>query len=388
MVIDCDTHVIPKDAFDYMAEEWSRQKPVLRFNEKGLYTHCDFAGKPAIIPGTSPLPSFADSRGGSGSDIVGMCDFEARVRDMELLGTDRQVLIPQFSPWAWSNLLEPRLASAIARSYNRSILKVMEEYPGKFIGVAMAPLQDLALAAEEIEWSKANDFKAVVCDYTYCSPEHPYGETLGERRELWPFFQKVEEAGLVLYLHAIQHGHRALNFQRFQKIGLDIFAPHDGHMTLVSFITSGLLDEFPGLKVVYTEGGTAWIAPLARRLDDRFKRATADYSRDAGASLAGSARPSGLAPKGEAAAKNKRLPSDYLRSNLFFTIETEEPALAEAVSFLGAGHFLFATDYPHDDPGGLMKWQDMELFTGNRAVSESDKELIRSENAARLFNLR
>ncbi|HEY7819981.1 MAG TPA: amidohydrolase family protein, partial [Vicinamibacteria bacterium] len=294
MVIDCDTHVIPKDAFDYMGEGWSHLRPALRFDDRGLYTHCDFAGKPATVSGTTPLPSFADSRGGSGSDILGMCDFEARVKDMDLLGTDRQVLLPQFSPWAWSTLLEPRLAAAIARSYNGSILKVMEEYPGKFIGVALAPIRDVETAVREVEWSKSNGFKAVVCDYTYCSSDHPYGETLGERRELWPFFQKIEEAGLVLYLHAVQHGHRAFNFQRFQKIGLDIFAPHDGHMTLVSLITSGLLDEFPGLQVVYTEGGTGWIAPLARRLDERFRRSTPDYSRDAGTSLgSGSARPSG-----------------------------------------------------------------------------------------------
>jgi predicted TIM-barrel fold metal-dependent hydrolase len=80
-------------------------------------------------------------------------------------------------------------------------------------------------------------------------------------------------------------------------------------------------------------------------------------------------------------------PSDYLRKNVFFTIETEEAELAEAVSFLGAGRFLFATDYPHDDPGGLMKWQDAELFAGNESIAESDKDLIRSENAKRLFDL-
>jgi len=71
---------------------------------------------------------------------------------------------------------------------------------------------------------------------------------------------------MVLYLHAVQHGHRAINFRRFQRIGLDIFAPHD-------------------------------------------------------------------------------------------------------------------------DPGGLKKWEDRELFEANRRISQTDKELIRWQNAYGLFNL-
>lgn len=385
MVIDCDTHIIPRDAFDYMEEKWMGLRPLLQFNERGLYSHCDFPARPPEVAGTTPLLSFASSRGGSGVDIIGMSRLEARVEDMGRLGVDQQVLVPQFSPWAWSTLLEPGLAAAIARSYNSSIARITKEYAGKFTGVALIPLQDVEVAVQGVEWAKSNGFKAVVADYTYCSREHPYGETLGEHRELWPLFRKVEELGMVLYLHAVQHGHRALNFQRFQRIGLDIFAPHDGHMTLVSLVTSGLLDDFPDLKVVYTEGGTAWIKPLAQRLDARFERSIADYSRDAGTSARGSGGPKRLVPKEEADPKNKSRPSDYLRKNVFFTIETEERGLAEAIEFLGAERFLFATDYPHDDPGGLMKWQDMELLAGNKSLSEEDKEKICWKNAQALF---
>ena len=85
--------------------------------------------------------------------------------------------------------------------------------------------------------------------------------------------------------------------------------------------------------------------------------------------------------------KNKLPPSDYFRRNFYFTIETEEPELPEAIEFLGAKHFLFATDYPHDDPGRRMKFKDVELLQANQKISETDKELIRSENAKRLFKI-
>ena len=85
--------------------------------------------------------------------------------------------------------------------------------------------------------------------------------------------------------------------------------------------------------------------------------------------------------------KNKLPPSHYFRNNFFWTIETEEAELAEAVQFLGAERFLFATDYPHDDPGGRMKYKDVELLAANPNIAETDKEKIRRQNAQSLFNL-
>ena len=92
-------------------------------------------------------------------------------------------------------------------------------------------------------------------------------------------------------------------------------------------------------------------------------------------------------PKEEARPKNKLKPSNYLRRNVHFTIETEEPELAEAINFLGAERYLYATDYPHDDPGGLMKWQDRDLFESNQEISQTDKDMIKYLNAQRLFHL-
>jgi predicted TIM-barrel fold metal-dependent hydrolase len=86
--------------------------------------------------------------------------------------------------------------------------------------------------------------------------------------------------------------------------------------------------------------------------------------------------------------KNKKPASCYFKNNFYFTIETEEPELPEAIEFLGAERFLFATDYPHDDPGGKMKFEDVRLLRDNPKISETDKELIRWKNAQRLFQLR
>ena len=52
----------------------------------------------------------------------------------------------------------------------------------------------------------------------------------------------------------------------------------------------------------------------------------------------------------------------------------------------GAARFLVATDYPHNDPGGRVKFSDVELLRSNDKISIDDKELMRRYNAERLFH--
>ncbi len=385
MIIDCDTHVIPRNAFDDMDEKFAHLEPIFHFDEEGHYYTCDFPGAPPEVPGTTPLPPIR----GQGTDFDGMCDIEARLKDFNRLGVDQQLLVPQFTGW-WSYLIESRLATAMAHSHNLSVLKIMRKYPGRFIGATLVALQDLKGAIAEMEWGCENGFSTVVLDYTYPVQEHPYGETIGSRRELWPFFKRAEELDIPILFHAVQHGHRLVNALKFQKEGLDIFAPHDNQMNLVSLITSGLLDDFPNLKIIQTEAGTAWIKPLMQRLERTFDRPPVNYA-DENPNPRGrrrvQERAKQVVPPEVSSEKNKLPPSHYFKNNFYFTIETEEPEVAEAVEFLGAEHFLFATDYPHDDPGGRMKFKDAELLKSNNKISESDKELIRWKNAERLFGL-
>ena len=83
--------------------------------------------------------------------------------------------------------------------------------------------------------------------------------------------------------------------------------------------------------------------------------------------------------------RNKQPVSHYFRNNLFFTIETEEPELPDSIDLLGASQFLFATDYPHDDPGGRMKYKDVQLLRDHTRISEADKEIIRHTSAAAML---
>src|SRR5262249_55229012 len=118
----------------------------------------------------------------------------------------------------------------------------------------------------------------VVLDKVFPVKDHPYGEPLGSHRELWPFLKRAEELSMPIYLHNVQHGHRISNLSLFQKDGLYVFAPEEGQMSLVSLITSGLLDEYPRLQFIFNQAGTAFIKPLVVRLGKILEETPPEYT--------------------------------------------------------------------------------------------------------------
>jgi predicted TIM-barrel fold metal-dependent hydrolase len=384
MIIDMDTHILPRDIYDYVEGPSVDRKPRFEFNSEGALTGWEFPGA-FYVKGTTPLPP-----PGAGGKHKGLSDMEMRLEEYRKLGIEQQLLLPQFSAIFFNYTLDPELGFQMAHSYNLSILKLLKQYPRELIGAALVALQDVPTAIREMEWAVANGFRAVSVDKVFPVREHAYSETLGSHRELWPFFKRAEELGLPVVLHNIQHGHRISNLAIFQRDGLDIVSPAEGQLSLVSLCTSGLFDDFPGLKVVFTEAGSAFIKPLIERFDAAFVKAPLNYEdEDATARfhrkvVPGSERLSAgkrLTTLEEYENRNKQPVSHYFKNNLFFTIETEEPELADSIRMLGASQFLFATDYPHDDPGGRMKYKDVELLKAHAGIVEADKELIRSGNA-------
>jgi predicted TIM-barrel fold metal-dependent hydrolase len=81
----------------------------------------------------------------------------------------------------------------------------------------------------------------------------------------------------------------------------------------------------------------------------------------------------------------KERPSELVRkSNVFFSIEPGESQLANTIDYVGAEHFLFASDVPHWDcefPGNL------QHIRNHPALSDGVKEQILYKNAKRLFSL-
>ena len=388
MIIDMDTHILPRDIYDYMEGPTADQRPQFEYDKDGLLVKWSFPGN-FQVKGTTPLPP-----PGAGGKHLGLSNMDVRLEEFRKLGIDKQILLSQFSAIYFNYTLEPELALQMAHSHNIAIMNLLKKYPKELIGAALVALQDVPTAIAEMEWAKKNGFQAIAMDKVFPVREHQFSETLGSHRELWPFFKRAEDLGMPIVLHNVQHGHRISNMMIFQRDGLDTLCPAEGQMSLASLCTSGLFDDFPNLKMVFTEAGSAFIKPLLDKLDAAFVKPPLNYEdEDATARFHRRVVPVSerlsagkrLTPLAEYEVKNKQPASEYFKKNIFFTIETEEPELPDSIEMLGASQFLFATDYPHDDPGGRMKYKDVELLRDNPRIAEDAKDIIRYKSAAAML---
>ncbi|MCX7136930.1 MAG: amidohydrolase family protein [Proteobacteria bacterium] len=388
MIIDMDTHILPRDVYDHMEGPTADLRPRFEYDKDGLLVKWSFPGE-YRVKGSTPLPP-----PGAGGKHLGLSNMDVRLEEYQKLGIDKQLLLSQFSAIYFNYTLDPALAIQMAHSHNIAILNLIKKYPNELIGAALVAMQDVPTAISEMEWAKKNGFQAIAMDKVFPVREHQFSETLGSHRELWPFFKRAEELGMPIVLHNVQHGHRISNMMIFQRDGLDTLCPAEGQMSLASLCTSGLFDDFPNLKMVFTEAGSAFIKPLLDRLDAAFVKPPLNYEdEDATARFLRRVMPVSerlsagkrLTSLEEYEVKNKKPVSEYFKKNLFFTIETEEPELPESIEMLGATQFLFATDYPHDDPGGRMKYKDVQLLRDNPRITEEAKDIIRSTSAAAML---
>jgi predicted TIM-barrel fold metal-dependent hydrolase len=56
-------------------------------------------------------------------------------------------------------------------------------------------------------------------------------------------------------------------------------------------------------------------------------------------------------------------PLPNFKHNFWFTIEVEEENFIQNAQLVGWDRLLFATDYPHNDIGGLNQYCDVDMLT-------------------------
>jgi len=248
---------------------------------------------------------------------------------MDAMGIDVQALAPapaQTYYWA-----DPELGRQTARTVNDNIASIVAGHPDRFVGLGTVPLQDVGLAIAELERIVAeHGFRGVEINTNVA------GEDLAAPR-LRPFFARAEELGTLLFIHPIgfTEGRRLIEHYFNNVIG----NPLESTLALGHLIFGGVLDQYPGLKVVVAHGG-GYVPAYAGRMDH-----------------AAAARP-------DCCAHIHHAPSTYLRRLYFDSIVFDPSQLDYLVAQYGADHVLLGTDYPYDmgenDPIGFIESASLE----------------------------
>lgn len=356
--VDCDSHILPGDAFDEVAPEFRGQGPRIVTDAKGNSCVVYEARQRNIPDYARHIPNPFNPRPRTSGD-----DPSVRVADMSKAQFDMQVLVPSNGAFYYD--VEPKLATSVCRSYNNAIGRILKKYPDKFIGLATVPLQDAQSAARELERAARELGLHAPVSYTSVKDKDLDAE------ELWPFYAKAEELNVPIVVHPVNTGPIAGGWRltrHYATRGYGFWSAMgnaiENSLALANLMFGGVLDAFPKLRFCFMEGGGTQVPHLMDSLDAVY-RGEGDYDR--------------------LKSRPKRKPVEYL-DRLYFSIRPTESLIGVLVERFGKQSWVVGTDYPHADTMG--SWPNtVPVIKGREDLSADAKEAILGGNALRLFGM-
>lgn len=278
-----------------------------------------------------------------------LSDIPTRIRDMDRMGVDIQMVSP--APFQYYYFAEPDFGLALAKEVNDGIAKIVSDHPDRLAGMGTVPLQDSAYALRELERAvKVLGFKGIEIG------TNVNGKDLTDPSlKLEPFFARVQELGVVLFMHpnGFSQGHRLTDHYLNNIIG----NPLETTIAASHLIFDGVMKRFPRLKIILAHGG-GYIAHYWARMDHGHKR-----------------------PDVRSVITSR--PSKYLEKFYFDTITFDPQMLRSLINRFGADHVLLGTDYPYD----MGETDPLGLVSSVPKLSQTDRRLICGGNARRLLKL-
>ena len=372
-VIDADGHVNEHPAtFDdrYLDPGFRSRRPVIVTSEerscwkiddqvfpRRAGTGCNNLSTPARVDGKpTRLGAFIEGELLDSLDSQELTDVNARIEALDAEKIDIQVIYPTLF-LAYPLAPDPALGTALCESYNRWMGDTLSGNERlKWAGVV--DLGDVPGAVRAVREARSLGASAIMVLGTA-------GDRKLDDSALLPFYEAMAETDLTLAVH-VGWSWPALNnlYSDLYPSWLTAFLM-PLMMGFVAFMTGGLLDRFPNLRVVFLEGGCLWIPFVLDRLNHRFP-----YARTMAS----------LYPeiKVNAAAE----PDAYVRrGNLYWSAEVEDSLLPQVMDLVGEGQIVFGSDMPHSDRERFAA----KTLLDRDDVSESGKSAILESNPVRLY---
>ncbi len=340
-VIDADAHVVENE------RTWSYAEGA------------DRALMPALVklPSDGPKETFAWAIDGrlrgtgpvSETDSVKavreMDDVPGRLRHMDQLGTDVQVLFPTFFLSPVTD--RPNVERAICRSYNRWLADRCSQGEGRLLWAIVPPTLDVEASIEELRFGKEHGACAVFWRGLERDkpPSDPY---------FFPIYEEASRLDLPICVHAATgnfYAHDVVQnesgFWRFKVPGITAF--HD-------ILTNRLAQRFPRLRFGFVELSAQWV-PYA--LHDFVRRAE---------------------KRGEPLDAHKLV----AENRIYVACQTDDD-LAYVLTYAGGGNLVAGTDYGHADTSSEM--EALQRLKLREDVPPETVDAILDANARALYGL-
>jgi predicted TIM-barrel fold metal-dependent hydrolase len=271
-------------------------------------------------------------------------DVAAKLADMDAAGIDQTALSVNDPGPEWFG----DEAAAAARVMNDFIADLVRRHPDRFFGLCVLPLPDVAASLAELDRCLNELGMKGWLLYTNIAGRFP------DEPSFRPLFARAAEFDLPVLLHPAKP--LTIDVVKDYELTSTLGNMFDDTIALVRIIMSGLLDEFPRLKLVCPHlGGT--LPYIIGRLDHQV----AVLKRG----------PQHLARK----------PSEYLRRVHFDIVSPLPAAMRLCCELVGPANLLFASDHPWVDPRLIL-----EALRSLRLPPDEEAAIL-GGNASALFGL-
>jgi hypothetical protein len=323
-LVDVDIH--PRadsiEAFrPFLSERWWEHLQTWGMRARHGFT----AGQPPF-PKAQPMASRRDAWPPTGGTPASDLDF-LRFQLLDNYGIDVGVLNP-LQPSGQGDR-NNAFSAAMAHASNEWQLEAWLRREPRLRGSVVVPYEDAAASAAEIR-KRAGDPN--FCQVLMMSRT---AEPAGNPR-YWPIYEAAVEAGLPVAFHAFGYSGWAMTNGGWPSFYIEEVSEHatSCQNQVISLVTEGVFERFPGLKVVLIECGFAWLPSVGWRLDKHWRHLKSEVPH------------------------LKRAPSEYIREHIWVSTQPmEEPERGQHIldicEWVGWDRILFASDYPHwdfDDP--------------------------------------
>ncbi len=292
----------------------------------------------------------------------GCFDPKARLADMDKNHVEASLCFPNYPRFCGQLFNERKdrvLAKLCVEAYNDWMV---EEWcggsNGRLIPLCIVPLWDAELAAAEIRRNAARGVRAVAFSELPAWLGLPSLHT-----DYWnPFIRACEETGTVICMH-IGSGTKTVSTSSDAPTILSSnLIACNSVASMLDWIFSGKLVQFPNLKLLYAECQIGWIPYFVERADDTWQ--THQWAQN-----------------------DFRLPeppSFYYRQNIHSCFFKDTVGI-DLIERVGLDQVMFETDYPHQDGTFPHTKKTAEDLFGHLPQDQVDK--IARKNAIELFQL-
>jgi aminocarboxymuconate-semialdehyde decarboxylase len=291
--IDVHTHILPRDI-----PKWKERFGYGGFISLDHYKPC--CARMVRDDGTQ----FRDVDENCWDPIKRIEECDATEVGIQVLST-----VPvMFSYWS-----KPADGAEVSKFLNDHIADVVSEFPLRFAGLGTVPMQDTALAIQELERCKKLGLVGVEIGTNV--NQLNLGET-----QFFDFFAACVELDMAVFVHPWD----MMGEKDMQKYWLPwlVGMPAEVSRAICSLIFSGTLEKLPGLRILFAHGGGAFPSTIGR----------IEHGFEVRPDLCG--------------IDNAINPRDYLSRMYFDSLVHDKKMLDYLIDLVGADRIALGSDYP------------------------------------------